>query len=205
MSSRAYRSRSRPEVSGRSRARIVGAVRDLLEAGAFHESTVEEVAAKAGVSRATLYQHFGSRLGLVDAICETFDVNPALVALRKAVEDEDVDQALDRTLAYAVGFWATEEAILRPLYGAAAVDPSAAALVERQTADRRSELVRLLKRLREYDRLAPGLTDRRALALLLVLTSFETFEELRRRGGLSEREVVATIQSAGRAVLSGRA
>src|SRR5437764_9528165 len=51
MSSRAYRPRSRPEVSGRSRAKIVAAVRELLEAGTFHESAVEEVAAKAGVSR----------------------------------------------------------------------------------------------------------------------------------------------------------
>ena len=201
MSSRVYRARSRPEVSGKSRARIVTAVRDLLADGTFHESTVEEVAAKAGVSRATLYQHFGSRLGLVDAICETFDVNPALVALRKAVDDEDVDEALDRTIAYAVGFWSSEEAILRPLYGAAEVDPSAAALVERQTADRRGELQRLLERLRKAGRLRPELTDRTALGLLLVLTSFETFEELRRRAGLPERDVVKTLQDAARATL----
>ena len=43
------------------------AVRELLQEGAFHESTVEQVAARAGVSRATVYQQFGSRVGLVDA------------------------------------------------------------------------------------------------------------------------------------------
>src|SRR5437879_5298470 len=41
-----------------TRKRIIGAVRALLEEGTFHESTVEEVAARAGVARATLYQHF---------------------------------------------------------------------------------------------------------------------------------------------------
>jgi AcrR family transcriptional regulator len=72
-----------------TRARIVAAVRDLLTEGSFHESTVEQVATRAGVSRATLYQHFGTRLGLVDAMCETFDANPALMALRDVVDVEE--------------------------------------------------------------------------------------------------------------------
>ena len=200
-SARAYRARSRPAVSARTRGKIMGAVRDLLADGTFHESTVEEVATKAGVARATLYQHFGSRLALVDAICETFAENPALVALRQAVELEDADAALDQLIANSVRFWASEEAILRQLYGAAAIDPSAAALVARQTNDRRGELQRLLARLREAGRLGPELPDRTALALLLVLTSFETFEELRRRGGLPERDVTSTLQDAARATL----
>jgi AcrR family transcriptional regulator len=200
-SARAYRARSRPAVSARTRDKIMGAVRDLLADGTFHESTVEEVAAKAGVARATLYQHFGSRLALVDAICETFAENPVLVTLRQAVELEDADAALDQLIANAVRFWASEEAILRQLYGAAAIDPSAAALVERQTSDRRGELQLLLARLREAGRLGPELPDRTTLALLLVLTSFETFEELRRRGGLPERDVTGTLQAAARAML----
>src|SRR6476620_183247 len=110
-STRAYKARSRPTVSARTRGKIMGAVRDLLADGTFHESTVEEVATKAGVARATLYQHFGSRLALVDAICETFAENPALVALRQAVELEDADAALDQLIANAVRFWASEEAI----------------------------------------------------------------------------------------------
>jgi hypothetical protein len=73
--------------------------------------------------------------------------------------------------------------------------------VERQTADRRGELQRLLGRLRDAGRLAPELAPRRALALLLVLTSFETFEELRRRAGLSERDVVVTLQDAATSTL----
>ncbi|HST25316.1 MAG TPA: helix-turn-helix domain-containing protein [Gaiellaceae bacterium] len=199
--SRAYR----PGRSGReptkTRARIVGAVRELLGEGTFHESTVEDVAKRAGVARATLYQHFGSRLGLVDALCETLDENPALISIREAVADDDPETALDRTVAGGVRFWASEEAVLQPLYGVAAVDQSAGALVDRQTADRRSELERLVRNLRQQERLAHGLTDRRALALLLVLTSFETFQELRRRAGLSEREVAATLRASARALL----
>ena len=179
-----YVSRSRPP-STRTRERIVAAVHALLEEGTFHESTVEEVAARAGVSRATLYQHFGSRLGLVDAMCETFDANPALVALRQT---DDVDQFVDRV----VEFWAAEERVLVQLYGVAAVDPAARDLVERQRRDRQSELRRLLAAL--------GIRDRSALAALSVLTSFETYLELRRHNRLSKREVTRTLQETARAL-----
>ena len=134
---RAYRSRSRATGAQQTRERIVTAVRELLRAGRFHESTVEQVAEHAGVSRATVYQHFRSRIDLVDAICETFDVNPALVELRRAVMLPDPQAALSRTIALAMRFWESEDAILSGLYGVVAIDPAARDLVGRQRADRR--------------------------------------------------------------------
>jgi AcrR family transcriptional regulator len=161
-------------------------VRALLEEGTFHETTVEEVAERAGVSRATLYGHFGSRVGLVDAMCESFDANPALIALR---ETDDLDLWLERV----VEFWSAEEKILVQLYGAAAVDPAARALVERQTRDRYAELKALLRKL--------GSGEPEHLAALALLTSFETYLELRRRGGRSRRDVVALLQGYARRLL----
>ena len=181
-----YAARYRSKTSRPTRARIVEAVHDLLAEGAFHESTVEDVATRAGVSRATLYQHFGSRLGLVDAMCEVFDATPALIAIR---ETTDVDE----WVALVVDFWASEEKVLAELYGAAAVDPAALALVERQRKDRYGELRRLLR--------AIGRRDRQSLAALAVLTSFETFLELRRHVGLSQHEVVRTLQAKARSAL----
>ena len=43
--------------------------------------------------------------------------------------------------------------------------------------------------------------ERRALALLLVLTSYETFRELR-AAGLSDRQMVAFLQEAAREALT---
>jgi AcrR family transcriptional regulator len=177
----------RPRKSQQTRERIIAAVRDLLEEGAFHESTVEEVASRAGVSRATLYQHFRTRLGLVDAMCEAFDENPALIAVR---ETDDIDDFI----AKVVDFWASEEKVLVQLYGAAALDPAASDLVARQRRDRQSELRRLLRGL-EID-------NRRTFAALSVLTSFETFQELRRHAGLPLREVTRTVQEAASRLLS---
>lgn len=176
------------------------AVRGLLTDGTFHQSTVEEVADRAGIARATLYQHFGSRLELVDAICETFDANPALLELRAVVELADADTALAETIANTIRFWSSEDPILRQLYGVTAIDPAAQELVDRQRADRRGELERLARNLHRAGRLRPRTSERRALTLLLVLTSYETFRELR-EAGLSDRQLTATLQLSARDLL----
>jgi AcrR family transcriptional regulator len=188
----AYRSRKRAPAA--SRAKVLTAVHELLAAGEFHASTVEDVAERAGVSRATVYQQFGSRVGLVDALCETFDANPALLALRAAIDELAPLDALDAFVGNAADFWSSEERVLLQLYGVAAIDPAAEALVARQRSDRRRELERLLRRVRPTD-------PKRALVLLLVLTSFETYEELRRHAGLPHREVVRTLCELARAAV----
>jgi AcrR family transcriptional regulator len=197
---RAYRTRRRQNRSEETRARIMSAVRALLAEGRFHESTVEEVADRAGIARATLYQHFGSRLELVDAICDTFAANPALLELRKIVELPDADAALAETVANAVRFWSSEDAILSQLYGVVAIDPAAQDLVDRQRSDRRGEIERLARHLHEAGRLRHDTSERRALVLLLVLTSYETFRELR-EAGLPDAELTATLQESGQALL----
>ena len=198
MSAQAYRTRIRSRRSDATRARITSAVRDLLSEGAFHEATMEQVAERAGISRATLYQHFGSRLDLVDAICETFGENPALRELRDLVVNPDPEVALDQTIANTIRFWATEDSVLSQIYGVAAIDPAAQSLIDRQRGDRRGELARLVRNLSGAGRLGPS--TQRALALLLVLTSYETFRELS-GAGLSARQATATLQETARELI----
>ena len=202
MPTRSYRGRGRTDRSEQTRRRITAAVAELMAEGAFHESTVEQVADRAGVSRATLYQHFRSRLDLVDAICERFDENPALLTIRASVQLADADAAVDETLAATVAFWSSEDAILAQLYGVAAIDAAARDFVDRQRADRRGEMTRLARHLRERGWLRAQLSAPGALALLMVLTSYETFCELR-RAGADDGEIVRTLRASARALLAG--
>jgi len=197
---RPYRTRHRQQRSQKTRARITKAVRELLAEGTFHESTVEEVADRAGIARATLYQHFGSRLELVDAICDTFDANPSLLTLRKSVELPDAQAALAETVVNVVGFWSSEDAILTQLYGVAAIDPAAQDLVDRQRADRRSEMERLANHLRAAGVLRPRMTASEAVALLMVLTSYDSYRELR-EADLPDRKITSILQDTARALL----
>jgi AcrR family transcriptional regulator len=198
----AYRARRRSDRSAQTRERIVAAVRELLAEGAFHQAPVEDVAERAGVSRATLYQHFRSRVELVDAICDTFAANPALLELRETVELPDQDAAVAKTIALSMRFWASETAVLSQLYGVEAIDPAARDLVERQREDRRGEMDRLSRNLHAAGRLRSGISRRRAVELLMMLTSYETFRELR-LAGLSERRLTETLQDSARTLLLG--
>src|SRR5207253_2995608 len=139
MSAHAYRTTRKPGRSDATRERIKAAVRELLAEGTFHTSRVEHVAERAGISRATLYQHFRSRLELVDAICETFDANPALLELRQIVELPDAEAALDKTIGNSIRFWSSEDAVLHQLYSVAAIDPAAlsGSVTRRRTDERR--------------------------------------------------------------------
>lgn len=188
----AYRRRGRQQRSLDTRARIMAAVRELLAEGTFHSCTVEQVAERAGVSRATLYQHFRSRLELVDEMCDTFDANPALLALRESVVHEDPHTALADTLSHTVEFWSSENGILSQLYGVAAIDQAAADLVERQRRDRRGEMTRLVRHLRKAGVVRDDVTERDALATLMLLTSYESYRELR-AAGLSDRSVTSAL------------
>src|SRR5918911_2792944 len=194
MGTATYRARGRTKRSGETRARIMEATRELLDEGAFHDSTVEQVGERAGVSRATVYQHFPSRLDLVDALCDTFAENPALVRVRESVELEDLGAALRETIADSMRFWSSEDGILRQLYGVSTVDPAARELVERQLRDRRSEMRKLAMRLDAGRALRSGVDRETALAHLLVLTSYGTYRELRQEG-LSDKRIVDQLQS----------
>ena len=193
MPSRVYRTgRGRPGAA-ETRERILQAVRDLLAEGRFHETTVEEIAARAGVARSTLHLHFGSRMSLVDAICELLARGGERAGIRSSLEHADPAEALRSVLASAVRFWAAEEDLHRSLYGLAEIDPAARAFVNRQTSKRRTDLRRLSKRLHDAGRLRPGLHVDDAFSLLLVATSFATFDELRRNAKLAPSAVVQAV------------
>jgi hypothetical protein len=126
-------------------------------------------------------------------LCETFAENPALVRVRQSVELDDPSEALRETIADTMGFWASDDSILRQLYGVAAVDQAADDLVERQRRDRRGEMQKLVRRLDEERALRNGLERSAALAQLLVLTSYGTYRELREEG-LSDARLTAKVQ-----------
>jgi AcrR family transcriptional regulator len=165
----------------------------MLADGTFQTATVEDVAERAGVSRASLYQHFRSRIGLIDAVCETLAEDPELRAIFASLELSDAGEGLRGVLRHSVRFWARHEALHRHLYALAEVDAASATMVERQTADRRDRLEGLVRRLAAQDRLRVPRSE--AAAYLMVLTSFGTYLELRRTARRSEAATIRMLQS----------
>ena len=71
MSPRPYQLGKRQDQIDESRQRVINAARALLaEATSYTNFTVDAVAKRADVSRATVYYQFESKTGLLEALCD---------------------------------------------------------------------------------------------------------------------------------------
>src|SRR5450755_1962270 len=71
MSPRPYQLGKRQDQIHESRRRVIDAARSLLgEAGSYRAFTVDAVATKADVAKATIYYQFESKTGVLEAVCD---------------------------------------------------------------------------------------------------------------------------------------
>lgn len=181
--------------------RILTTVEALLEQGEFHQATVEEIAKQAGVAKATIYQRFGSKLGLIEALGSRLEQDAQLGKVFRALALPDAREALLTTVAEGVRFWCAHEALFRQLIGLAAVDPHAFAFVAHEDRQQEEHLRGLVGRLREQGHLRDDVSDEDAFAAVLMANSFQSVSTLRARAGLEPEQVVAVLQSQVRSVL----
>lgn len=84
--------------SSDKRAKIIAAARDLFLSDGFDRSSVDAVAAKAGVSKRTVYDYYGDKQNLLLAVVEESS-SAVLDMIEQGISDhlwefEDLDQAL---------------------------------------------------------------------------------------------------------------
>lgn len=168
-----------------TRAAILTAAHELLAGGAG-EPTVGAVAARAGVSRLTVYQHFGSHAGLLDALAAS--VRPAVPDLAGG---SALEQLHSRIRASCQG-WASNPTLFRRL--PAAAEPATAEL------DRE-----LATRLAADDRLRAGCSLKEAEDVIAVVTSFATFDRLHQDGRRSKAAVGEILTRLAGAILTSPA
>jgi AcrR family transcriptional regulator len=90
------------------RGRILDAARALFAARGFDDVTMAEVADVAGVARATVFNHYGSKHALVEGITESV-IDYYVAMLDRALEHEDASTpALVRSLLEHMG-WGIEQ------------------------------------------------------------------------------------------------
>ncbi len=177
MSPRSYQlGRRQPQVD-QGRQRIVEAARSLLaEASRYTEFTVDAVARRADVARATVYYQFVSKTGLLEALCDSLAEAGRMSELADWFSKPDPLDALRGFVTCFGRFWAVDRRVMRRLRALAALDPEVAAVISARDQRRRSGLAVLVGRLGEQQ-LVDARRDR-AVKLLYTLTSFETFEAL---------------------------
>jgi AcrR family transcriptional regulator len=197
----------RPYTAGRRREssesvhRVLEAAERMTREGAFHAATMDELAAAAGVSRATVFNRFGSKLGVLEALFRRGMEGPEMAAIDDALALEDPVAALDAVVEAGCAIWGAYAFVHLQLQSVAVLEPEAASLVDEQRESQRAGLQRLARRLAKAGKLRPGLTQARATATLHMVTSLESFLWLRQVYGLSLRQTRETLAELVRTLL----
>ena len=143
MSPRPYRLGLRETAVEATRERIIEAACELLASGGFGAFTIDTVARAADVSRMTVYNQFGSKAGLLEAIFDWVAERGDVRRLGEAAGHPDPDEGLALFVHACCALWASNRAVQRRLVGLAAIDPDfEAALSSRE--ERRAGPVRAL-------------------------------------------------------------
>jgi AcrR family transcriptional regulator len=201
MSPRPYRLGQRQAASEQTRARIVTAARELLIArDGFSGFSIDAVARQADVARMTVYHQFGSKIGLLEALCDSLAIYGRIEQLASAFRRSEPLDALDEYIRVFGRFWQSDRLVTRRLRGLAALDLDFEQVIRARDERRRQGLRVIVQRLVEqYGRPESSAIDE-AVHVLYTLISFECFDILA-GPTRSVEEGVPVVQQLARAAL----
>lgn len=168
MSNRSYFSPSRTAAATEKRATVLAAATDLLRKRSISDFSLETVAKAAGVTRLTVYNQFGSRRGLLEAVLDELAERGRLVRLPQALQAEDPRVALEVLIDIFCDFWAGDPALAR-LHDAIALDTEFGEALQARNELRRERLKVLINRMGFAK--ATAAARREAVDLIFTLTS----------------------------------
>ncbi len=171
--SRPYASAKREAKAAETRGRLLAAAAGLLREPGGAAVSLEAVAAAAGVTRLTVYNQFGSRRGLLEAVFDALAASGGMADLAGVMAIADPRQAVARLVAVFCGFWGSDRGFAG-LYATAAVDVELAQALAARNQRRREILAVLVGRQGGRDDGARG----DAVDLLFALTGFPMFQAL---------------------------
>jgi AcrR family transcriptional regulator len=196
-----YVSRLRTAAANEKRERVVAAAtQSLREDGGLRSFSLDSVAKAAGVTRLTVYNQFGSRRGLLEAVFDDIAARGRLATIPDALSIPDPLQGLDAVIDRFCEFWSSDEAIAR-LHDAMATDAELAVALTQRNERRRKLLQALMKRLVPAD--LPAAQRRDAIDFLYAMTSLAMFRML--GSNRNAAAVAQLIKTSCRAVLHAAA
>lgn len=197
MSPRPYQLGQRKAASDQTRARILDATRALLMApDGYSRFSIETVARQADVARMTVYHQFGSKTGLLEALCDSLASSGGMEQLASAFQQPEPLAAFNRYIEVFGHFWEVDRLVMRRLRALAALDPDFEQVIRTRDEWRRKGVRALLQKMGEKQVVSSGQAGKtfdEVVDVLFTLTSFETFDTLAGTTHTLE-EVVPVIQ-----------
>ena len=191
MSPRPYRSPRRRVAAKRTRARLLKAASAMLAAP--DGISLDAVAKRAGVTRLTVYNQFGSRRALLEAVFDDMAERGGLHRIREAMAKTDPQVALQQIVLIFCDFWSVHRGALWRLHAASATDPEFEESLRARNQRRRHLLSVLVDRMIEGGAKSPEVVIE-LIDVLFALTSVGFFWELT-AGGRKANAVCHLIQA----------
>lgn len=177
-----------------TRRRILDAANSSFADHGYGAVSMDDLARRAGVARATVYQHFGSKLGLYRAIALDAATRSGLDRVAANFTHPDPIVGLRALVRFTCDFWATDPPAWRQVHALAATSTEYRLWLARAGAGYFDRLAGLVARLEAGEQLRPGWSREDAYAALRVIVSFETFDLLLLRCGL-DRSAIESVMA----------
>jgi AcrR family transcriptional regulator len=192
----------RQQQSDGKRAKILSAARAQLESKGFVDFSLESIARSSGVTRQTIYNLFGSRSGLLEALFDQLAISGGMERMRSVMQQTDPESALADFVDVFCGFWSKDRLLIRRVHGIAAIDPEFGAAVEARNRRRQAAAARIVSLLDGANaaRTAEKPSDR--AITLWALTSFEFFDALTEATGSQEEATRLVHEQVSKALTS---
>ena len=174
----------RQRQAAETKRQIVRAARRLFVVSGYAGTTVEQIAAEAGVAVATVYKAFGTKAAIARDLNDLIDEEAGTAALAGQIQSE-TDPA--RLIGLVVAQLRTQHEscgdIIAAIRSGAAVDATLAEVWAEGTRRYDDGMRNLIGKLKADGALRPGLDDAQAAGLASVLCSTEAFTGLTTRHG----------------------
>ncbi len=207
---RPYRSELREEQARATRRSVVAAARDLFVEVGWARTTIDAVAARAGVSRKTVFTSVGGKATLLKIALDwalVGDDEPVPMVERPVIAEmerlTDPRELVARWSLFVAELEARAAPLAEVLVAAADADPEAADVHAVSERSRLGGAGYFVARLAAMNGLRPGLTPERAVAAALVLMDPAVHRTLVREQGWTLAEYAAWIERAAAAELLG--
>ena len=198
---RPYHSTLREDQARATRRAVVSAARDLFVEIGWSRTTIDAVAARAGVSRKTVFTAVGGKAALLKLALDwalVGDDEPVPLSRRQVISELEQLTQPRELIAHWAQFVAELEERAAPLAEvlvvAADADPEAADVHAVSERNRLGGAEFIVARLTATDGLRPGLTTERAVAAALVLMDPAVHRTLVREHGWTRADYADWIE-----------
>lgn len=176
MTSRGYDPHGRRRAVDAGRDRILSAAREILNLDDVRAFSLDAVARRAGVTRMTVYNQFGSKAGLLSDLFDLLVERDAFSRMPDVFTERDIGAAFDGLVAIFGQFYSDNRPLMTRLAAVAGLDPDLDEAMRSRNLRRRRAIETLVQRIDKSHQ--PAVAASELVNTLDVLLNFSTFNAI---------------------------